>query len=117
MPLVAKVRGQNAAPRSRQGVNQWHQYGSGEVLGPMLRRTVTFQVWLLFGSLLCGFAQTTMVKPQVKPAQAATIASAATAPQGSEASFEWLIGAGDLLQVSVEGAPDYNKEVRVSPSG
>jgi polysaccharide export outer membrane protein len=83
----------------------------------MLRRTITLQICLVLASLGCGWAQTSKVKPQVKPVQAPTTPQAPAPSQNSDAAFEWLIGPGDLLQISVEGAPDYNKEVRVSPSG
>jgi len=49
------------------------------------------------------------------PAQSG--AGATAAPSGGTPSYEILIGAGDLLEVSVYGAPDYIKQVRVSAEG
>ncbi len=53
------------------------------------------------------------------PVQVTAESSTAGAPPSASAvpSSEMVIGAGDLLEVSVYGAPDYDKQVRVSSAG
>jgi len=51
---------------------------------------------------------------------AATVAPVDRTPpalQQTQAPTELLIGSGDLLEISVEGAPEYKREVRVSRDG
>ena len=42
---------------------------------------------------------------------------AALSPPNGDSGFEILIGSGDLIEVSVYGAPDYVKDVRVGSTG
>jgi hypothetical protein len=51
----------------------------------------------------------------VVPRKGAALSPAA--PPGGDRGFEMLIGPGDLIEVSVYGAPDYIKDVRVGSSG
>jgi polysaccharide export outer membrane protein len=45
-------------------------------------------------------------------------AATATAPQSNpDGASSLTIGKGDLISVAVEGAPDFNKEIRVNPRG
>jgi polysaccharide export outer membrane protein len=56
---------------------------------------------------------------EIPPSQfTATASTAGAQPSaGAAPSSEMLIGSGDLLEVSVYGAPDYDKQVRVSAAG
>ena len=53
----------------------------------------------------------------VTPIPPATLAVSAPSVAAAAPTTEILIGGGDLLEVSVYGAPDYDKQVRVSAEG
>ncbi|MGC2210644.1 MAG: polysaccharide biosynthesis/export family protein [Candidatus Korobacteraceae bacterium] len=53
----------------------------------------------------------------VTPIPPATLAVGAPSVAAAAPTTEILIGGGDLLEVSVYGAPDYDKQVRVSAEG
>jgi polysaccharide export outer membrane protein len=57
------------------------------------------------------------VSPARESATTAVTPVTQAASPGSTLSTEILIGPGDLLQVTVFGAPDYDKQVRVSAEG
>lgn len=72
--------------------------------------------------LLSAFASTAQVRvqPATQPAQPATEQNATAPPPStspSVASPELMIGPGDLLEISVFGAPESLKQVRVSSDG
>jgi len=88
----------------------------------MLTNTTRAQALTLL-LLLGAFLATTPVFSQEKSKQAPAVTSAspaanAPAPAPVEAPGNLMIGKGDLIVISVEGAPDFtNKEVRVNPNG
>jgi polysaccharide biosynthesis/export protein len=55
-------------------------------------------------------------EPQVKPEQPGAVVPE-TKPQQPQPPKDMVIGSGDLLEISVYGAPDYKYEVRVSSNG
>ena len=57
------------------------------------------------------------IEPAVAPVPPATLAVAAPPAAVAAPTTEIMIGSGDLLEVSVYGAPDYDKQVRVSAEG
>jgi polysaccharide biosynthesis/export protein len=65
-----------------------------------------------------GFAQNPAGSPEARPEapQSAPDTTLGTAPH-SNSSQELLVGAGDLLEVSLYGMPDFKTDVRVNSSG
>lgn len=65
-----------------------------------------------------GFAQNPVSSPEVRPEapQLALETTSGTAPH-TRSSQELLIGAGDLLEVSLYGMPDFKTDVRVNSDG
>ena len=72
-------------------------------------------LWLIAGSLLllCNVAPGQVAPPP----STATAVSAASAPEAKRPDSKLVIGAGDLIEVSVFGAADFDKQVRVSDDG
>src|SRR4030081_578869 len=82
----------------------------------MLRKRIFTNLTLviafaLFGDTLSMNAQSSGAPP---PEPATSLPSKVPAPQ---TQGDMLIGSGDLLEVSVFGAPDSAKQMRVSPTG
>jgi polysaccharide export outer membrane protein len=76
--------------------------------------------WLALGALCAAVAYPASGQANSKPAtdgKAAPAAAAALPPSNAEDASALMIDKGDLITVAVEGAPDFNKEVRVNPHG
>jgi polysaccharide biosynthesis/export protein len=79
---------------------------------------------VLLGALAAAQASSSQVlaapgrmESAVTPIPPATLAVSAPSVAAAAPTSEILIGNGDLLEVSVYGAPDYDKQVRVSAEG
>jgi polysaccharide export outer membrane protein len=86
----------------------------------LCRPTNRISRWLLL-SALCAAAVPACTQGNSKlsvDSKTAVPAAAAASPQSNaETASALTIGKGDLISVAVEGAPDFNKEVRVNPHG
>jgi polysaccharide export outer membrane protein len=85
----------------------------------MKSKLASFTALLLLAlSSTHGFAQNPVVSPEVRP-EVPSSASQATpvAARIAGSPKDLLIGAGDLLEVSLYGMPDFKTEVRVSSGG
>lgn len=65
-----------------------------------------------------GFAQNPVGSPEVRPeAPSSALQATPAAARSTGSPRDLLIGAGDLLEVSLYGMPDFKTEVRVSSGG
>lgn len=92
---------------------------------PSMRCRRTLAAIVLVGACGALRSQTPLATPRVEPIKPDTV-TAPSEPIASpplltrdsgDAPFELLIGPGDLIEVSVYGAPDYVKSVRVGSNG